>query len=152
MALEHMLTDIRLQLRHSSLRPVYSVATDRRRVATRVGVHDDIGVVDGHENLYQGVLMRLLTPLGELAPLGHPEYGSRLHELIGDRNSETRRNLARLFILQALALEPRIEEVVEVKTAVHPSYREGVNVMLRVRPVGETNVVQIGPFVLELGS
>jgi phage baseplate assembly protein W len=152
MAFEHMLTDMRLQLRHSSLRPVYAVSTDRRRVATRVGVHDDIGVVTGPDNLHQGVLMRLLTPLGELAPLGHPEYGSRLHELIGDRNSETRRNLARLFILQALALEPRIEEVVEVKTAVDPAHREGVNVTLRVRPVGETQIVQIGPFVLELGT
>ena len=54
--------------------------------------------------------MRLLTPRGELAELGHPEYGSRLHELIGSPNSETRRSLAKLFVLESLAQEPRIDE------------------------------------------
>jgi phage baseplate assembly protein W len=151
-AFEHMLTDIRLDLRHASLRPVYRVATDRRRVPTRAGVHDDIGVVDGLDNLEQAVFLRLLTPLGELAPLGHPEYGSRLYELIGEQNTETRRNLARLFILQALALEPRIAEVVEVVMAVDPAHREGVRVTIRARPAGATDIVVIGPFVLELES
>lgn len=146
-----MLKDIRLDLKHASLRPVYAVATDRRRVATRTGVHEDIGVVDGVDNLHQAVFMRLLTPLGELAPLGHPEYGSRLHELIGEENTETRRNLARLFILQALQLEERIDEVVKVETSVDPAFREGVRVVLQVRPAGATDVVRIGPFVLELG-
>ena len=145
-----MLTDIRLDLKHASLRPVYRVAQDRRRVPTVTGIHEDIGVVDGLDNLHQAVFLRLLTPLGELAPLGHPDYGSRLHELIGDRNTETRRNLARLFILQALEREPRVDEVLGVETAVDPAHREGVRVTLRVRPAGETDVVRIGPFVLEL--
>lgn len=150
MSFEQLLTDIRLDLRHSELRPVYEVARDRRRVASRTGLHDDIGVVHGLDNLHQAVFLRLLTPLGELAPLGHPEYGSRLHELIGDRNSETRRNLARLFILQALVREPRVEQVVKVETGVDPAHREGVRVTLHVRPAGETHIVRIGPFVLEL--
>jgi len=151
-AFEQMLTDIRLELRHASIRPVYRVATDRRRVATRSGIHEDMGVVTGLDNLHQAVFMRLLTPLGELSPLGHPEYGSRLHELIGEGNTETRRNLARLFILQALQQEERIQEVAGVEIALDPAHREGVRVTLRVRPAGETEVVRIGPFVLELES
>ena len=152
MAFEHMLTDIRLELRQNAWRPVYRVATDRRRVPTRAGVHDDIGVVDGLDNLEQALFLRLLTPLGELAPLGHPEYGSRLHELIGEQNTETRRNLARLFILQSLALEPRIAEVLKVVAAVDPGHRDCVQITVTARPAGETDVVVIGPFVLELGS
>ena len=34
MANAHLLTDIRLDLRHHELRPVYAVATERRRVTT----------------------------------------------------------------------------------------------------------------------
>jgi phage baseplate assembly protein W len=145
-----LLTDMRIELRQAALRPVYSVATDTRRVPSRGGVLSDIGVVDGRDNLGQAVILRLLTPLGELAPLGHPEYGSRLHSLIGDKNNDTRRALVRLYILQALALEPRIEEVVEVKVTADVAQRGGVNVLLVVRPTGSAERVQIGPFTLEL--
>ena len=67
--------------------------------------------------------MRLLTPRGELAELGHPEYGSRLNELLGTPNSETRRGLAKLFVLEALAQEPRIEKVLDVTVVPHPDRR-----------------------------
>ena len=67
--------------------------------------------------------MRLLTPRGELAELGHPEYGSRLHELIGTPNTETRRGLAKLFVLEASRQEPRIEKVIEVTVTPHPDRR-----------------------------
>jgi phage baseplate assembly protein W len=71
----------------------------------------DLETLDGADNLSQALLLRFLTPLGELAALGHPDYGSRLHELIGERNSETNRNRAKLYVLQALAAEPRVYEV-----------------------------------------
>lgn len=64
-----------------------------------MGWRDDMGVVRGKQNLAQAVIIRLLTPLGELSPLGHPEFGSRLHEVIGRQNTETQRHLARLYIL-----------------------------------------------------
>jgi phage baseplate assembly protein W len=146
----HLLTDVRIDLRQAALRPVYAVATDTRRIPNRVGVLRDIGVVGGRDNLGQAVLLRLLTPLGELAALGHPDYGSRLHTLIGDRNTDTRRALVRLYILESLAREPRIAEVVEVAVAPHPAQRGGVDVLVRVRPTGSQDVVRIGPFTLEL--
>jgi phage baseplate assembly protein W len=152
-----LLTDIRLGLRHQQFRPVYTVDEDRRRVPTQAGLLNDLGTVSGRDNLAQAVLMRLLTPRGELTELAHPEYGSRLHELVGRINSETTRNLVKLFILESLQLEPRIAEIVEVTvTPVEGSrtrqdVRHLVNVLLRVRPIAETTVVTIGPFVLELG-
>ncbi len=107
--------------------------------------------------------MRLLTPRGELDALGHPEYGSRLHELIGRTNTDTTRNLVKLFILEALQLEPRIEPKLTVivtpadekppavgKGARNVTLAPRVNVEISVTPVGETAVVTIGPFTLEL--
>jgi phage baseplate assembly protein W len=149
-----LLTDIRLQLRQQAWRPVYTVATDQRRVPTRDGAAllTDLGTVAGRDNLGQAVLMRLLTPRGELAALGHPEYGSRLHELIGRPNSETTRNLVKLHVLEALRQERRVAKVVEL--AVEPPadgrQRDRVAIRLRVLPLGETRVLDLGPFTLEL--
>ena len=52
---------------------------------------------------------------GELAALGHPDYGSRHHELIGEPNVERTRNLIKLYVLQALRREPRIEKVLALR-------------------------------------
>ena len=68
-------------------------------------------MIDGIANAVQAVIHRIKTRKGELAELGHPEYGSRHHELIGEPNSEHNRNLVKLYILQALAHEPRIERI-----------------------------------------
>lgn len=75
----------------------------------------DLGTIGGRENLAQALLLRLLTPRGSLAALGHGEYGSRLHELIGQRKTEATRHLCRAFILEVVAQEPRVEnKAVEV--------------------------------------
>ncbi len=70
----------------------------------------DIAVFSERENLAQALTLRLLTSRGSLRSLGHAEYGSRLHELIGESKSEVTRNLCRLFVLQAVAQEPRVED------------------------------------------
>jgi phage baseplate assembly protein W len=147
----NLLTDIRLVLLDSRLRPVYAVDSDRRRVPTQPGWLADLGVVSGRDNLGQAVILRLLTPRGELASLGHPDYGSRLHELIGQPNTETNRNLVKLFILESLHAESRIEKVVRVTVEAAPGTRDRVNVQLAVKPVGDSTPVTIGPFTLELG-
>lgn len=153
---QQLLTDIRLHLQHRELRPMYTVATDRRRVytPTKREMLQDIGIVSGLQNLGQAIILRLLTPRGELSALGHPEYGSRLHEVIGVQNTETIRNLIKLYILESLQMESRIEKVEEV--TVEPvrdsqgRVRDRVNVLLKVEPIGEAETVTIGPFTLEL--
>src|SRR5690606_24125734 len=104
----------------------------------------------GRQNLEQAIVLRLLTPRGELTALGHPEYGSRIHELIGHPNSENTRNRLRLFILEALQAERRVTEIVEVTVTPGRHTRSSVDVRLRVQPIGETDVLDIGPFTLEL--
>lgn len=74
----------------------------------------DLQVVVGRSNLVQALILRLMTQRGELEPLGHPNYGSRHHELIGEPNVETNRNLLKLRILECLKQEPRLQRIVKV--------------------------------------
>ncbi len=80
----------------------------------------DLAPIEGTDNATQAVIHRIKTIKGELKDLGHPEYGSRHHELIGQPNSEHNRNLVKLYILQALALEPRIEKIHRAEIAFDP--------------------------------
>lgn len=84
---------------------------DRVDVTVRGDLVSDLRAVEGVANAVQAVIHRIKTMKGELADLGHPDYGSRHHELIGEPNSEHNRNLVKLYILQALAYEPRIEKI-----------------------------------------
>jgi len=142
----HLLQDIAIYAAHRELRPVYRL-TESQKLPRRPW---DFTPRDGRENLAQAVILRLLTPRGELAALGHPEYGSRIHELIGQENNSTKRNLLKLFILDALKLEVRIEKVAELKVAPSPGKRDTVDVLLRVKPVAVAELVTIGPFSIEL--
>jgi phage baseplate assembly protein W len=158
MADTQLLEDIRIELTHHELRPVYLVPSVRRTLSAAEGGHTllDYDTIDGRDNLGQAILMRLLTPMGELTELGHPEYGSRLNDLLGQPNSETRRSLAKLFVLEALANEPRVEKVLEVtvtgRTQRTDEQRHLVDILIRVQPAGATDSVTIGPFTLRFES
>ncbi|MCP4624973.1 MAG: DUF2634 domain-containing protein [bacterium] len=87
------------------------VRNDRlARTSSGVDELTDIAVFEDRENLAQALTLRLLIPRGSLKDLGHANYGSRLHELIGRQKNDTNRNLCRLFVLQAVAQEPRVED------------------------------------------
>lgn len=147
-----LLTDIRLDVHHRDFRPVYRVLTDRRLAPGGRGVRVDMPLTSGRDNLAQAIIIRLLTPRGELADLGHPAYGSRLHELVGRVNTETSRNLARLYILESLQQEPRIEEVAALAVSPTPDRRASITVDLQVKPVGRSTPITVGPITLEFGS
>jgi phage baseplate assembly protein W len=108
-----------------------------RPVASGDGiVRVDLERVAGVENLQQALLLRFLTRRGELAILGHPDYGSRLHELIGELNDETRRTKAKLYTLEALAGEPRVQDVLAVTATQNRSDRTQVDVAVKLRVIG----------------
>jgi len=104
----------------------------------------DLANVAGIDNLRQALVNCLLTRRGELADLGHPEYGSRLYELIGRPNSATQRNLAKLYVLEALAQEPRVDsQQMQVDVQPDPRDRNRVLIEVRVRPVGEDELMAL---------
>lgn len=146
-------TDLRLlrnlELTKSSRDPGNDLTT-RRRVETSQFDLDTLGTAD---NLVQALLLRFLTPVGGLAVLGHPDYGSRLEELIGELNNETNRNRAKLYTLQALQAEPRVKEVRAVTVTQSLRDRTRMDIKVSLLPVDSDTLLNlVFPFFLERGT
>jgi phage baseplate assembly protein W len=94
-----------------------------------------LAAVAGRANLAQALIVRLLTPRGSLAGLGHPTYGSRLGELIGRRNDTGARTLARLYVLEAIAQEPRVAELQALTVGTDPGRPDVVVIDFSVVPI-----------------
>jgi phage baseplate assembly protein W len=122
-------------------------------VPDRAGATVDLTVVEGVPAAVQLFVNRLKTHKGELAPLGHPEYGSRHHELMGQPNVERTRALIKLHVLEALGHEPRIEKVLRCDvTAADDPPRDVVRIVLELRIAGEpTPQLLVVPFDLSGG-
>ena len=102
------------------------------------GLVADLGDIDtlaGVDNLVQALLVRFNTPLGDLASLGHPDYGSRLQELIGRSNDETTRNLVRLFTVETLRQEPRVGQVQDLAVQTVAGRPDLVLVSIKLSPI-----------------
>ena len=98
----------------------------------------DIGVIKGKSNMVQSLIMRLQTEQGELEGLGHPNYGSKHHRLIGEPNVESNRNLLKLYVLDCLRQEPRLEaiEKIDVKQGEGRENRDKVDITATVKLKG----------------
>lgn len=113
----------------------------------------DLDTVSGVDNLKQALLLRFLTPVGELAALGHPTYGCRLTELIGERNTQRNRNRAKLFVLQALAQEPRVKKVLAVNVTPHRADPTRIDIDIHLTPIDSDEPLNlVFPFFLEGGA
>jgi len=113
----------------------------------------DLETVTRVDNLSQALLLRFLTEVGELTLLRHPDYGSRLFELIGELNSETNRNRAKLFVLEALQAEPRVKEIKAVNVTQNLADRTRMDIRVSLLPVdSDTLLSLVFPFFLEGGA
>ena len=86
--------------------------------------------------------------------LGHPEYGSRHHELIGQPNNQRTQNLIKVYVLQALAQEPRIESVLSANVyATSSPPRDTVQIDLTLQLIGQPNPLNlVVPFSLGVAA
>lgn len=74
----------------------------------------DIGIVSDEMNLAQAILHRIRTVKGELADIGHPNYGSNIFDFVGQPNNRTTRARLQLEIRDTLMQEPRIKEIISI--------------------------------------
>ena len=112
----------------------------------------DLGTLTAEDNLKQALLLRFLTRVGELTILGHPDYGSRLFDLIGEPNTPGNRNRAKLYVLQALAQEPRVAEVLRVDVTTNRADRGQIDIDIDLHPIFSDTVLNlVFPFSLEGG-
>jgi phage baseplate assembly protein W len=111
----------------------------------------DLETIGEEYNLAQAIIMRLNTMQGELRDLGHSSYGSRLFELIGEPNNERTRELARIYALESVTRDPRVEEVVSISAETLKADSRRININMSVRAVGLTTILNIVfPFYLEV--
>lgn len=119
------------------------------RTRTRSG-RLDLDTVSEVDNIRQALLLRLLTPVGELTALGHPDYGCRLGELIGRLNNERTQNLAKMFVLQALAAEPRIAQLLSVRVTAARNDRTRLDIAVEaLTTASPTPLNLVFPFFLD---
>ncbi|MCE8426291.1 MAG: GPW/gp25 family protein [Candidatus Methanoperedens sp.] len=111
----------------------------------------DLQTASGRENLGQAILHRLLTRKGELGDIGHPDYGSRLHELIGEPNNERTRELVRLYAKECISQEPRVQDIKSLTVSVQKGNQHVVFLDVTVLPI-KSNVPMnvVFPFYLEV--
>jgi|SRR5215471_3685251 len=104
----------------------------------------DLQTLTDLDNLKQALLLRFLTRMGNLAQLGHPAYGSRLYTLIGQLNTATNRNLAKLYVLEALGAEPRVARVISVDVS---GARDTLDISVSLTAIGSnTPLNMVFPF------
>jgi phage baseplate assembly protein W len=113
-------TDLRLERR----REPYDLRPDRA---------GDLDLARGDENISQALTLRLRVRKGELAPLGWPTYGSRLHEIIGEPNTQRTRVRLMAYAREAIEADPRVVEVVAISATPHE--RNVVRLTMEVRLV-----------------
>jgi phage baseplate assembly protein W len=116
-----------------------------------VGDNGDIETISGNDNLGQAVLHRLLTRRGELSSLGMPLYGSRLHELTGEPNTERTRELARLYIKECISQEPRVKEISRLTVTTLGDDPSSLHIDMSIVPEGKGTQLKIDlPWQLEV--
>jgi phage baseplate assembly protein W len=111
----------------------------------------DLDLAHGNDAIAQALYLRLMVRRGELARIGWPDYGSRLHELIGEPSAA--RTHARVMALarEAVEADPRVEAVTQISAAVPPGDRDVVRVELEVQLITEQNPLNL-VFDVALGS
>ena len=103
----------------------------------------DLEIAHGNDNIIQALTMRLKVRKGELALLGWPTYGSRLHELIGEPNNTRTHVILMAHARNAIEQDPRVAEVREVRTQVLQGERSVVRVIMDILLINEPNPVNL---------
>ncbi|MCA1689688.1 MAG: GPW/gp25 family protein [Actinobacteria bacterium] len=92
----------------------------------------DLELIHGADTISQALRMRLVVRQGELAGLGWPDYGSRLHELIGQPNLARTQGRAMTLAREAIEADPRVVKVSTIQATVRRGDRDAVRLEIDV--------------------
>ena len=104
---------------------------------------NDLDVAEGNANVIQALQLRLRIRQGELAALGWPTYGSRIHELIGEPNNSRTHTRLMAYARAAIAPDARVQEIQSIRTEVLPGERNVVRLYIDILLINKPN-----PFLL----
>lgn len=103
----------------------------------------DLELAEGNENIVQALTLRLQVRKGELARLGWADYGSRLHELIGEPNNTRTHVKLMAFARAEIEQDPRVREVTAVESLVIPGERDTVRILMEIALIDEPNPLNL---------
>ncbi|GAA5012454.1 hypothetical protein [Actinopolymorpha pittospori] len=106
----------------------------------RVAGSGRLETASGVDAVVQALTMRLLVRRGELEPLGWPDYGSRLHELIGQPDLPRTRLWLAQYAREAVGADPRVREIEDVTVTTD---RFEARIEMRLLLKGRTEPVQL---------
>ena len=86
----------------------YKERDDTDELFSLTNKNHDLGTNYGHDNLIQAIVMRLSTKYGTM-PL-HPEYGTKLHSLLGKRLTYDLLDKIAVEIRRTVNEEPRVSD------------------------------------------
>ncbi len=92
----------------------------------------DLDTVEDRDLMVQAIRHRLITRQGELAPLGHPNYGSLLEEIIGEPNIPDTHRIIETLVRDCLEKEPRIRNIEKIIAYASPKDPSLVFISLQV--------------------
>ena len=117
-------------------------------LASRVGGYDlvpdyqgDMALTQSTDNISQALTLRILVRRGELARLGWPDFGSRVHELIGEPNNLRTRTRLKAFARNAIERDPRVVEITNIKA--EPTERSLVRLEMDIQLINEPNPLNL---------
>jgi phage baseplate assembly protein W len=99
----------------------------------------DLAVAQGADNIAQALTLQILVRRGELARLGWPNYGSRVHELIGEPNNLRTRTRLMAFARSAIESDPRVVEVSNIRAEPLAGERDVVRLEMDVLLISQPN-------------
>ena len=108
--------------------------------ATPVG---DLALAAGNANIVQALTLRLMVRKGELAALGWPDFGSRLHELIGEPNNQRTRVKLMGLARAAIEADARVEQVLAVEARALPGERDTVRLDMEIELIHDNNPLNL---------
>jgi hypothetical protein len=103
----------------------------------------DLDLTHGNDNIVQALTLRLMVRRGELAPLGWPTYGSRIHELIGELNNARTHIKLMAFARAALEQDARVREITDIRTLVLPGERDVVRLQIEILLIDRPNPLNL---------
>ena len=105
-----------------------------------IGASGDLDLAEGVPNISQALKLRLQVRRGELTPLGWPNFGSRIHEMIGEPNNERTRTILMAYARSAIEQDPRVAQVVDVRAT--PDRNE-VRIEMDILLINEPNPINL---------
>lgn len=111
----------------------------------------DLAIAAGPDNMEQALRLRLMVRRGELEPLGWPNYGSRIHELIGQPNNQRTRTILMAHARAAIIEDPRVVDIVSLEARVLPGERDTVQLDMEIEIISQPNPLNL-VFDINLGA